>query len=361
MSEILAQLLKVVEKIKADSKVINIIANHLDPDSIASAFALKHLLRHLGIPNARIRILYCGVPGEKQNEMIIQRFSLFQHMLPLDEFWPKINGNDVFAFVDCSNPNDGRLGAAAGKINPIIVVDHHQNPAPIETEDNFIWVETYGACSTMLTKLLNEVGLMTFKKEVGDDLFVTLLLTLGIYSDTHGLLANVTDDDSTSYFNVLSLSDKQALRNLTNIQDSRVYVETENYARNHCIIDGLRLVACAGYLPSTRKVYVAKLANMMSNWDGITVAVVFAIIDDCNLVFSIRSTDSGLQATLNDVLQRKFKNSFGLKMSDDNLRLEGGAQIHLGIDLAADEKVRDQYLELVTGYMRNIFFGNDLR
>lgn len=357
------QLKKVAEVIKEENKTVNIIMNHSDPDMFGSAWALKHILRKLGIPNARIRILATGEVGEKQNQMIIDRFGLSQHIIKLADYWPKLNGNDLYAFVDASNPNDGRLGEAyVGKMTPIIVIDHHTSPAPEETGDNFIWVQKGGACATMLAKLLTEAGMMKFSKEEGDDLFVPVLLTLGIYGDTSGLLKCVTDDDVSAYISVYQLSNKQDLHVLTNIPDSEKFVEAENYARMHCIKDGLRLISCAGYLPSNRsQVWVSKFANMMVNWENITIAVVFAVDDDCRLVFSIRSTDLGLITILDDVLHRKFQNSFGLKISDDGMRLEGAAQIGMRIDLAADVETREKHLEVVTTYMKKIFFGNDMR
>lgn len=360
-AERLAKLQKVIEANKVNNKTFNIVLNHIDPDSIGCGFALKHLLRHSGVPNARIRVLYVGEPGEEQNEMIIDRYSLTQHLLKLNEFWPTNNGNDVYALVDSSNPNDHRLGAVAGKINPIIVIDHHSNPAPVETEDSFIWIEQLGACSTMLVQLLQSLGLASFAKEANDDLFVPVLLALGIHADTHGMTAHITGDDLTAYTEVYRICDQKDLKALIQVQESPAYVAAEDYARSHRSQNGLRLVACAGCISGKKSVYIAKIINKMLNWRGVSVAVVYALTDDRRLIFSVRSTDITLHSPLNQILRREFGNSAGVKRSEDGSLLEGGGQIDLAMNFATDPETREKFLEVMAKHMENIFMSDELR
>lgn len=370
MSEIskerLEKLLSIIAQNRDAGKVFNIVLNHIDPDSMGSGYGLRHLLRHLDIPNAKIRILYTGEPGAEQNRMIIDRYSLMNHMLSLERFWPDggkdsyDNSNDVYLLIDSSSPDDKRLLSMAGKIHPIVVIDHHSNPAPEETVDNFVWVERVGACSTMIVNLLAQTGLLDFSKEAGDDVFVPVLLALGIRSDTHDLVANIIIEDLTAYAAVSKLANKADLKSLIRIPKSKARVAAEDYARIHRLQSGLRLVACAGYI-ANNYVYLAEIANDMIDWQGVSVVVVFGLNDERQIVFSIRSTDITLHSPLNQTLRREFGNSCGVKRSEDGSLLEGGGQVGIGMNLANDWENREKFLEVITKHMQNIFLSDELR
>lgn len=365
-TERLQKLVSGFEKDKVAGRVFNVVLSHIDPDSIGSGFGMRHFLRRLGIPNARLRIIYSGEAGGEQNRMIIDRYSLMTHMLPLERFWPDgskdsyDNSNDVYIFVDSSSPDDKRLSVAAGKINPIAVIDHHKNPAPEENENNFVWLANVGACSTMIVELLEQAGLLSFSKEAGDDLFVPVLLALGIRSDTHGLVANITSDDLDAYAKVYNLCNKEDLRSLIQIPKSKAYVAVEDYARAHRIQSGLRLVSCAGYV-GNNSVYVAEIANEMANWLGVSVAVVFGMTDDRSIVFSIRSTDITLHSPLSRTMEKEFGNGCGVKRSDDGRYLEGGGKYSIGMNLAQNWKNRDKFFEVVIEHFQNIFLSDELQ
>ncbi len=362
----LNQYSKVVEVNKTAGKVFNAVMNHFDPDSLSSVYALRHDLRRRGVPNSNIRILYTGEPGAEQNQVIIDRYSLMSHMMPLERCWPDgskdsyDNSNDVYILLDSCSPDDGRLEVAAGKIKPIIVIDHHNGMAPEQTEDNFIWVERGGACATMMVSLLDKAGHLNFSKEKGDDMFLPVLLALGIRIDTHDLVDNITSEDWAAYARVYDLANKADLKALIRIPKSKARVAAEDYARNNRVQSGLRLVSCAGYVGKSY-VYIAEIANEMVDWQGVSVVVVFGMTDDRKIVFSIRSTDVTLHSPLNQTLQREFNKNCGVKRSEDGSLLEGGGQCCIGMNLAGDWDNREDFLKVIMKQMQNIFLSDELR
>lgn len=364
--ERLEKMSQIIAKANSEGRILNIVLNHIDPDAMGSGYGLRHFLRHSGVPNARIRVLFTGEAGAEQNRIIIDRYSLMTHMLPLEKFWPSSgkdsydNSNDVYLLIDSSSPDDRRLLAAAGKIQPIIIIDHHSNPAPEETAESFVWIEHVGACSTMVVNLLTRAGMFDFSKEAGDDVFVPVLLALGIRSDTHDLVANVTIEDLTAYTAVSKLANQADLKALIRIPKSKSRVAVEDYARAHRYQSGLRLVSCAGYIGSNY-VYLAEIANDMLDWQGVSVVVVFGLTSECQIVFSIRSTDITLHSPLNQTLRREFGNGCGVKRSEDGLLLEGGGQINIGMNLANNWENREKFLEVIFTHMQNIFLSDELR
>jgi nanoRNase/pAp phosphatase (c-di-AMP/oligoRNAs hydrolase) len=360
LAERLEKLIVVVKKNLEAGKAFNIVLNHIDPDSLACGFAFKHFLRRIGVTNSCIRILFVGEAGEEQNEMMIDRYGLIRHMLPLEEFFLKTNGNDVFVLVDSGNPNDGRLRSVSGKFQPTIVIDHHAASAPDETDESFIWMDRCGSCATMLFQLLKQTGNLVFSQENGDDMFVPVLLALGVYADTHNLL-DANEEDVTAYTTLANLGSRQDLSRLIHIQESPAFVAAEDYARSHRYHDGLRLIACAGHIPGNKMVYVAKICNKMIGWRGVSLAVVFAVLSDKKIIFSIRCTDTSMHTPLSATLRREFGDSAGVKISDDGLLLEGGGHIHMQLNLLRNQSISDKFLEVITELMRDIFLCDELR
>lgn len=354
------KLQAIVRKNLGAGKAFNIVLNHIDPDSLSCGFAFKHFLRRLGVTNSCIRILFVGEAGEEQNEMVIDRYGLNRHMLPLEEFFSKTNGNDIFVLVDSGNPNDGRLRSVSGKFQPTIVIDHHATAAPEETEDSFIWMERCGSCATMLFLLLEEAGFLDFSPDNGDDMFVPVILAFGIYTDTHNLI-NAGEEDVTAYTVLAKLGSRTDLSRLIHIQESPAFVAAEDYARNHRYHDGLRLVACAGCIPANKIVYVAKIANKMIGWRGVSLAVVFAVTGDKKIIFSIRCSDTSMHSPLSAMLRREFGDSAGVKVSDDGLLLEGGGHINMQLNLIRNDSISNKFVEVITELMRDIFLCDELR
>lgn len=354
------KLQAIVRKNLEAGKAFNIVLNHIDPDSLSCGFAFKHFLRRLGVTNSCIRILFVGEAGEEQNEMVIDRYGLNRHMLPLEDFFAKTNGNDIFILVDSGNPNDGRLRSVSGKFQPTVVIDHHATAAPEETDDSFIWMERCGSCATMLFLLLEKAGYLDFLPDNGDDMFVPVLLALGVHADTHKLL-DANEEDVTAYTTLANLGSRTELSRLIHIQESPAFVAAEDYARNHRYYDGWRLVACAGQIPSNKMVYVAKIANKMIGWRNVSLVVVFAVLSDKKIIFSIRCTDMSMHTQLSAILRCKFGDSAGVKISDDGLLLEGGGHVNMQLDLLSNPATREKFLEVLTEYMRDVFLCDELR
>jgi nanoRNase/pAp phosphatase (c-di-AMP/oligoRNAs hydrolase) len=313
-----------------------------------------------------MRILYTGQPGAEQNQVIIDRYGLTTHMFPLERFWPDggkesyDNSNDVYILVDSCSPDDGRLGPAAGKIKPIIVIDHHCGMAPDQTDDNFIWIERVGACATMMVSILDKGGYLDFSKEKGDDMFLPVLLALGIRVDTNDLVDNMTQEDWSAYSRMYELANKTDLKALIRIPKSKARVAAEDYARNHRKANGLRLVSCAGHI-GKNYVFVAEIANEMIDWQGVSVAVVFGLTHDRKIVLSIRSTDITLHSSLSQILHDEFGNGQGVKRSEDGSRLEGGGQINIGFDLSRNWENQEAYLQVIMKQMEMIFLNDTHR
>ena len=163
-----------------------------DPDAIAAAYALQHLLTEkLG---ARCTLAFGGIVGRHENQAMVRNLGL--SLVPVRLLDPKRLG--TIALVD-SQPGTGNNSLPAdARID--IVLDHH--PLRKETRRvRFADVRPeYGSTSTLMLAYLQAANVAIPSK-------LATALMLGIKSDTRELERTASEEDLRAYLQILPQAD----------------------------------------------------------------------------------------------------------------------------------------------------------
>ncbi len=193
-----------LSQIGSRRRVLIVCHNNPDPDTIASAAALKSILLHA--LRAKVAICYGGVIGRAENRQLTRRLKI--DMIPVREV--DFREYSVICMVD-TQPGTGNNSLPKG-IRPDVVIDHH--PLRRNTLNCFFSDvrPKYGSTSTIMTEYLRELDL-TVDKMLATGLFY------GLKTDTNGLLRSATKADLEA-FNYLF--PRIAPKTLSSIQNPRI-------------------------------------------------------------------------------------------------------------------------------------------
>jgi nanoRNase/pAp phosphatase (c-di-AMP/oligoRNAs hydrolase) len=181
------KLLKIIEQ---DKPLSIIVHNNPDPDSLASAMALKYLLKLKG--SKRIRIFYDGLIGRAENQALIKTLKI--HLSKTKNMAPG-KGRQLI-LVDCQ-PFTGNVTLPRGAM-PVAVIDHH----PLSRKTSKVPFRDvrpdYGACATIIYEYF-ESSNIPLPKEVATALFHA------ISSETQSLGREGSQADKNAYLSLLPL------------------------------------------------------------------------------------------------------------------------------------------------------------
>jgi nanoRNase/pAp phosphatase (c-di-AMP/oligoRNAs hydrolase) len=170
--------------------------NNPDPDAIASAVALRHLLME-GL-NVQSTIAYQGIVGRAENRALVRYLSQPLRLLTDAD----LAGEAPIALVD-TQPGAGNNALPVGS-EATIVIDHHTWREPTATAAYVDVRLEVGATSTILTEYLQAAGV-----EAEPPLATALFY--GIQTDTRGLSRAAGPADAAAYFYLQPRIDVQAL------------------------------------------------------------------------------------------------------------------------------------------------------
>ena len=185
--------------------------NDPDPDAIASAVALRHLL--MEALNVESTIAYQGIVGRAENRALLRY--LGQPLRPLTD--ADLAGEVPIALVD-TQPGAGNNALPAGS-EVTIVIDHHTWREPTATAAYVDVRPEAGATSTILTEYLQAAGL-----EPEPPLATALFY--GIKSDTRGLSRGAGPADTAAYLYLQPRVDTQALAEIEYAQVPASYFKS---------------------------------------------------------------------------------------------------------------------------------------
>lgn len=175
--------------------------NHPDPDSIASAAALKEIASVLS--GARSTLAYGGILGRAENVHMVRYLGL--HLKPFERL--RLSDFDKVALVD-TQPRTGN-NALPKRVTPDLVVDHHPIIAPTRKVP-FVEIRSdYGATATILAEYLYRFGL-----DVERNLATALLY--GIKSETQDLGREAHQVDIECYLRLFPIANKRLLAKIVN-------------------------------------------------------------------------------------------------------------------------------------------------
>ena len=190
---VLERLFKAVGKAR---HVLILPHNNPDPDAVASAVALRHLL--MEALDVESTLAYLGIVGRAENRALLRY--LGQPLRPLTE--ADLAGNVSIALVD-TQPGAGNNALPDGS-EVTIVIDHHTWREPTASAAYVDVRLEAGATSTILTEYLQEAGLEP-------EPALATALFYGIKTDTLGLSRGAGPADAAAYFYLQPRTDAQAL------------------------------------------------------------------------------------------------------------------------------------------------------
>jgi nanoRNase/pAp phosphatase (c-di-AMP/oligoRNAs hydrolase) len=161
------------ELVKNKRKVLISTHNNPDPDTIASGYAMRHLLAAWGVNSV---LVYGGMIGRPENKAMINRLHIpIRSIQTVNPFNFK-----VIALVD-AQPSSGNVPIPAS-LTPSIVVDHHPaRKRSVLRQVPYVDIQPeYGSTSTIMTEYLKVQGV-----EIGRRLATALYY--GIKADTRDL------------------------------------------------------------------------------------------------------------------------------------------------------------------------------
>lgn len=294
-----------------------------DPDAISSAFGIQWLLKSKYDIDAFI--YYDGEISHPQNKTMVNYLNVVLHRM--EEY--KHEEADQIITVDSTE-------SVCNGAEPYLVIDHHRNTTKVSNNI----MEQIGANATIIWEMIKESGLELTEDR---DINLATALYLGIVTDTQELRSdNSTDRDASAAWELTKILDKKKLDSILDYDIPSYFYELRDVAampENSSIRDTC-WVSSVDIIPPAKRDVLPMLADDMIRREGISVAVVVAIIGDV-LNASVRSKNAAFD--VNDFCWKIF----GKEYSGSKFGGMGGARVPLGINGFKDlpKDIADEYLK----------------
>ncbi|MCK4503738.1 MAG: DHH family phosphoesterase [Desulfuromonadales bacterium] len=210
-----------IEWVRGRGKILIVCHDNPDPDSIAAAVALRHLLL---VKTGQDAVLaYGGVIGRSENRRMVELLEITLvaiGKLDLKQF-------AVICMVD-TQPQTGNNSLPADQ--PVhVVIDHHR---PKRDLGDIFWVdvrEHYGASATILYEYLQQ-------QEVSINTKLATSLFYAIKSETQDLGREWSKADREAYLKLFPLANNRVLYDIVHPQVSSTY-----FTAYHAAIENARI------------------------------------------------------------------------------------------------------------------------
>ena len=311
-----------IEWLRGRGKILIVCHDNPDPDSIASAVALRHLILMKTGQDAVLS--YGGVIGRSENRKMVELLEIT--LVPICEL--NLTQFAVVCVVD-TQPDVGNNSLPPGQ--PVhLVIDHHP---PKKDHSDVFWVdirENYGASATILYEYLNN-------QEVSINTKLATSLFYAIKSETQDLGREWSKADREAYLKLLPLSNNQILYDIVHPQVSRNYFSTFATALKDARIYGEMLVF------NLRKVenpdLVAELADFLLRQQGINYVLGMGWFNKTQIL-SMRSLKP--DAKLGLVIQQMVA---GIGTAGGHGMIAGGQVRDIGDDDQAQQDLEQLLIE----------------
>jgi nanoRNase/pAp phosphatase (c-di-AMP/oligoRNAs hydrolase) len=230
------------------------------------------------------------------------------------------------------------------------VIDHHRGSELQENENNFIWIEDIGAASTLVVELIQAAGI----EVVEEKQFIFALLALGIHNDTSSMRCDGKRDREAFHFarSHCSTEEFYKLTDYTLPESYFDYIGSSYVSRSR---QGSKMVMGAGKILSKHGDVLSKIADEAIQMEGVSLVVVWAIIND-EVRLCARSND--LSNPLDDLLKQRFgPNSGGAKQSFGGKGI-GGAKLDLNFGFWAGSEVDQEVRQVVDKKIQTLVFSD---
>src|SRR4030042_2933357 len=201
---------KLQQLLKRKTRLLIIMQDNPDPDSIAAAVALRKIANTFD--NIQCTIAHGGTVGRAENRALVRYLGLNLHQLAEIEF----GKFDCIAMVD-AQPAAGNCSLPAD-VTPDIVIDHHPLRAAARAAKLIDIRSKYGSTSTILLEYLVQAW-------IEPDIQLATALFYGIRSDTQDLGRQATRQDSEAVAYLFPIANKRMLSEIERGEVPRVYFQ----------------------------------------------------------------------------------------------------------------------------------------
>ncbi len=243
---------EMIEWIRGRGKVLIVTHDNPDPDSIASAVALRHLI--LMKTGQDAVLTYGGVIGRSENRKMVDLLDI--PLVPIAEL--DLGQFAVVGMVD-TQPNSGNNSLPPGS-RVHLVIDHHMSKNSLERT---CWAdvrEHYGASATILYEYLTA-------QEVSINTKLATSLFYAIKSETQDLGREWSKADREAYLKLLPLSNNHILFDIIHPQVSGDYFSAFRTAIENSKLYANTLVFNLGKIKNPD--LVAELADFLLRRQGV--------------------------------------------------------------------------------------------
>ena len=301
-----------------------------DPDSIASAIALKAIAEARG---ADADILYDGEIGHQENRAFVNLFGI--DLVSLSEVG--LDSYDTLALVD-----HAKASAPAVDESIDIFIDHFEPEAEYDTTFTYVRPNV-SSTSTILTKYIQE-----FDLNLSEDVATALLY--GIRAETLDFKRDTTPADLTAAAYLYPFANHDTLEQVESPSMSPETLDVLAEAIRNRDVKGSHLVSNAGFIRNREA--LSEAAQHLLNLEGITTTAVFAIADE-TIYLAARSKD--IRMDIGSVLTDALGDSGDVVGHSTDATVEIPLGIFTGIETT--EENRETLLSLVREAVKSKLFA----
>lgn len=247
---------EIIEWLRGKGTILIVTHDHPDPDALAAAFALQHLI-HVKT-GQKATIAFGGVIGRSENMVMVRQLEI--KAVPLDGL--DLDSFNAVCMVDTqpgtgnnSYPPDRRID---------LVIDHHQLK---ESTHACRWVDVrpeYGASASILFEYLQAHDVKIATK-------LATILFYAIKSETEDLGRDWSRSDREAYLQLMPLCNNRILHEITRPKVSRGYFKYFETGLKNARIYGNALVFNLYAIDHPE--IVAEIADFLMRVEGVEIVL----------------------------------------------------------------------------------------
>lgn len=246
----------IIEWLRGKGAILIVTHDHPDPDALAAAFALQHLI--LVKTGQKATITFGGVIGRRENMVMVDQLEI--KAKSIDEL--DLDAFNAVCMVD-TQPGTGNNSFPEDK-RVDLIIDHHQIK---ESTRACRWVDVrpeYGASASILFEYLQSQQVKIATK-------LATILFYAIKSETEDLGRDWTKSDRDAYLKLMPLCNNRILHEITKPKSSRVYFKYfETGLKNAKIYDNTLIFNLYNI---DHPEIVAEIADFLMRVEGIEIVL----------------------------------------------------------------------------------------
>ncbi len=245
-----------IEWLRGKGSILIVTHDHPDPDALAAAFALQHLI--LVKTGQDSIIAFGGGIGRRENLVMVDQLEIKTrsiHDLDLDSY-------NAVCMVDTQPETGNNSYPSERRVD--LVIDHHQIK---EQTQGCRWVDVrpeYGASATILFEYLQS-------QEVKIATKLATILFYAIKSETEDLGRDWTKSDRDAYLKLMPLCNNRILHEITHPKSSRIYFKYFDTGIKNAKIYGNALIFNLYKIDHPE--IVAEIADFLMRVEGIEIVL----------------------------------------------------------------------------------------